>query len=83
MTTMSFYEARTHLSELLSQAAKGKIILITRHGKPAALLGPPPQTGPRDVRQLVKEMLAFRDSEGPRLGGRMTIRELIDEGRRF
>jgi hypothetical protein len=30
MTTMGFYEARTHLSELLDQVAKGKKVLITR-----------------------------------------------------
>jgi prevent-host-death family protein len=42
MTTMGFYEARTHLSELLDQVAKGKKVLITRRGKPAALIAPPP-----------------------------------------
>jgi antitoxin (DNA-binding transcriptional repressor) of toxin-antitoxin stability system len=82
MTTMGFYEARTHLSELLDQVAKGKRVLITRRGKPAALIGPPPKEGQRDVRQLVQEMLAFRDREGPTLGGQVTIRELIEEGRR-
>ena len=85
MTTMGFYEARTHLSELLDQVAQGKKVLITRRGKPAALLGPPPKEPKedhRDVRQVVKEMLAFRDSEGPTLGGQVTIRRLIDEGRR-
>jgi hypothetical protein len=35
------------------------------------------------VRHVVQEMLAFRDREGPTLGGHVTIRELIDEGRRF
>jgi antitoxin (DNA-binding transcriptional repressor) of toxin-antitoxin stability system len=80
---VSFYEARTHFSELLDQVAKGKKVLITRHGKPAALLGPPPREGRRDVRQVVQEMLAFRDREGPTLGGTVTIRELIDEDRRF
>ena len=83
MTTMGFYEARTHLSELLDQVAKGKKVLITRRGKPAALLGPPPKEDHRDVRQVVEEMLTFRDSEGPTLGGQATIRQLIDEGRRF
>ena len=85
MTTMGFYEARTHLSELLDHVAKGKIILITRRGKPAALIGPPPnpKKDQQDVRQVVKEMLAFRDREGPMLGGEVSIRELIDEGRRF
>ena len=83
MTTMGFYEARTHLSELLDQVAKGNKVLITRRGKPAALLGPPPKEDQHDVRLVVKEMLAFRDSEGPTLGDQVTIRELIDEGRRF
>jgi antitoxin (DNA-binding transcriptional repressor) of toxin-antitoxin stability system len=83
MTTMGFYEARTHLSELLDQVAKGKKVLITRRGKPAAMIGPPPKQGHQDVRQVVQEMLAFRDREGPTLGGQVTIRELIDEGRRF
>jgi antitoxin (DNA-binding transcriptional repressor) of toxin-antitoxin stability system len=83
MTTMGFYEARTHLSEVLDLVAKGKRVLITRRGKPAALISPPPKAKQRNVRQVVQEMLAYRDSEGPTLGGRVTIRELIDEGRRF
>jgi len=81
MTTMGFYEARTHLSDLLDQVAKGKTILITRRGKPAALISPPPPDDRRNVRQLVAEMLAWRDREGPTLGG-VTVRELIEEGRR-
>lgn len=83
MTSIGFYEARTRLSELLDQVAKGKEILITRRGTPAALLVPPPQKNDKDVRHVVREMLAFRDREGPTLGGKTTIRELINEGRRF
>jgi prevent-host-death family protein len=82
MTTISFYDARTHFSELLDQVAKGKRVLITRRGKPAALLSPPPVEAKMDVTQVVKEMLAYRDEAGPTLGG-LTIRELIEEGRRF
>jgi prevent-host-death family protein len=83
MTTMGFYEARTHLSELLDDIAKGKRVLITRRGKPAALLCPPPKQDQRDVHRVVREMLAFREREGPTLGGHVSIRELIEEGRRF
>jgi antitoxin (DNA-binding transcriptional repressor) of toxin-antitoxin stability system len=83
MTKMGFYEARTHLSGLLDHVAKGRTVLITRRGKPAAVIGPPPREDQRDVPQVVREMLAFRDREGPTLGGKVTIRELIDEGRRF
>jgi prevent-host-death family protein len=82
MTTVSFYEARTHFSELLDQVAKGKKVLITRRGKPAAVLGPPPTEVEMDVRQTVKEMLEYRDHEGPTLGGG-SVRELIEEGRHF
>lgn len=82
MTKMSYYEARTHFSELLDQVAKGKTILITRRGKPAAVLGPPPTTTKKDVKQVVKEMLEYRDRKKQTLGG-LSIREMIEEGRRF
>jgi len=83
MTTMGFYEARTHLSELLDHVAKGGKILITRRGRPAAVIGPPPKESQRDVHDVVQEMLAFRNREGPTLGGKVTLRQLINEGRRF
>lgn len=83
MTTMGFYEARTHFSKLLDDVVKGKKVLITRRGKPAALISPPPTEDRREVREVVREMLASRDREGPTLGGRVTIRELINQGRRF
>jgi antitoxin (DNA-binding transcriptional repressor) of toxin-antitoxin stability system len=83
VTTIGFYEARTHLSELLDQIAKGKKVLITRRGQPAAVMGPPPKEEEQNVSQVVKEMLAFRDDEGPTLGRKATIRQLIEEGRRF
>jgi len=83
VTTIGFYEARTHLSELLDQVAKGKKVLITRRGRPVAVMGPPPSEKQENVSQVVKEMLAFRDEEGPTLGRKATIRQLIEEGRRF
>jgi prevent-host-death family protein len=83
MISIGFYEARTHLSQLLDEVAKGKSVLITRRGKPAALLSPPPAKQKKDVRQVVREMLEFRDREGPTLAGKGTVRELIEEGRRF
>ncbi len=82
MTASGFYEARTRLSKLLDQVGKGKKFLITKHGKPAALLVPPPTESKKGVRQVVREMLEYRDREGPTLGGELTVRELIEEGRR-
>jgi prevent-host-death family protein len=81
MTSISYYEARTHFSALLDQVARGKRILITRRGRPAALLTPPPEEARRDVKQVIAEMKALR--RGNTLGKGVSIRDLIDEGRRF
>ena len=83
MTTIGFYEARTRFSELLDAVANGKQILITRRGKPAAIIATPPKQESADVREVVNEMLRLRDREGPTLGGEITICQLIEEGRRF
>jgi prevent-host-death family protein len=83
MTAIGFYEARTHLSELLDQVRDGKRFLITKRGKPAALLVPPPAQNEKDVRQVVKDMLEHRDREGPTLGSKLTVRDLIEEGRQL
>jgi prevent-host-death family protein len=81
MTSIGFYEARTHLSELLDQVAKGKKVLITRRGKPAALLSPPPAEADKDVRQVIRRMKELR--RGNVLGKELSVRDLIDEGRRY
>ncbi len=81
MTSIGFYEARTHLSQLLDQVARGKRVLITRHGKPAAVLGPPPAEGAGDVRQVIAAMKALR--RGNVLGEGLSLRDLIEEGRRY
>ena len=65
MTSISFYEARTRLSQLLDEVGKGKKLLITRRGKPAALLVPPPEQAEKDVRQVVREMLELRPGPFP------------------
>lgn len=41
MLTCSTYEAKAKLSELLRRAEAGETIVITRHGKKVARLGPP------------------------------------------
>lgn len=40
MKSVNVYDAKTHLSRLLERAEAGEEILITRHGRPVALLGP-------------------------------------------
>jgi prevent-host-death family protein len=83
MTTVGTFEAKTHLTELLGRVAKGERILITNRGQPVAMLVPPESQKPQDVATVVEEMLRARDEAGPTLGKRLTVRQMIEEGRRF
>ena len=42
MQTMNLKEARAHLSSLVDQAERGVPVVITRHGRKSAYLGPVP-----------------------------------------
>lgn len=81
MDTVGAYEAKTHLSKLLDRVSKGECITITRHGLPVAVLQPP--EGWRD-RQKVAEAIARIEkfSKDNTLGPDLTIRDLIEQGRR-
>ena len=79
MRSIGAYEAKTHLPRLLDEVAKGERITITKHGHPVAVLIPPEAAGTRDVEAVIARFREFR--KGNRLNG-LTIRELIDEGRR-
>ena len=82
METVGSFEAKTHLAQLLERVANGEEFTITKHGKPVARLVPatPIQAKP-DVRQVIEELKAF--SKGNTLGDDLSIRDLIEEGRRF
>ncbi len=80
MKTVGAYEAKTHLPRLLEEVAKGETITITKHGRPVARLVPAREGRRKTVDELIAEMREAR--RGNRLEG-ITIRELIEEGRRF
>ncbi len=74
------YEAKTHLPRLLKDVAAGKYVTITRHGTPVARLVPVPGGTAVDAKEAIAALRAFR--RGRTLGG-ISVRELIEEGRRF
>lgn len=78
MHSIGAFEAKNHLGELLERAAKGESIVITKRGRPLAVLGPVPPQKPRDKRAVIAAIEKFR--HGKTLGG-VTVRELVDEGR--
>ena len=81
MKSVGTYKAKTHLPRLLSQVEKGESITITKRGKPIAKLVPADAAEQKDVKQVIEEMLNYRDQHGPVLGDDLTIRKMIEEGR--
>ena len=73
------YEAKTHLPRLLEEVARGAVITITKHGVPVAVLSPVAGSGSRSTRDTVDALRRFRDAHPL---DDMSIRDLIDEGRR-
>lgn len=83
-TTIGSYEAKTRLPQLLERAAKGERITITKRGKPMAMLVPLEGASPRmSPQEAVEAMKRFQRENAPTLGPGLTIRGMIDEGRRF
>jgi len=80
MQTIGAYEAKTHLSRLLDAVAKGETITITKHGVPVAMLVPPSKAVRPDVDAMIDAWLEAR--RGITLGDDLSIREMIEEGRR-
>ena len=79
MTEVGAFEAKTHLSRLLDQVERGETIVITRHGRPVARLTPVGGLSRDDRRDAIAQLKELR--KGQTLGG-LSLRELIDEGRR-
>ena len=79
MVTVGSYEAKTRLPELLRRVEEGERVIITRHGRPVALLTAPSGVPEMTTGEAIRELAAF--GEGRRLGPSLTLRELIEEGR--
>ena len=79
METVSAYEAKTHLPELLRRVRLGEKIMITRHGIPVAILYPPESERKRETKNVVEDLKKFRKKHA--LKG-LSLREMINEGRR-
>lgn len=72
-------EAKTHLSKLLDRVAKGERITIERHGVPVAVLQPPGSQKQMSESEAIEAVKSF---SAEHTLGDITIRELIEAGRR-
>ncbi len=81
MEIVGAFEAKTHLSALLDRVARGERITITGHGVPAAMLVPVGDERPKLTHEeIVEDMRALRKRVKP---DRMSVREMVNEGRRL
>lgn len=80
MKSVGAFEAKTRLNELLRRVSDGETIRITRRGVPIAKLVPLENKGKEDVVKAVRELREIRKKLS--LGG-LSMRKLIDEGRRY
>lgn len=82
MSKYGVLEARNMFSALVDRAANGEEVTITKHGKPVARLVPPGNEEKRSerAREAVAWIRANRKKNA--LNG-LSIKDLIEEGRRF
>ncbi len=75
------YDAKTHLPALLKRTEQGEHFVITRHGMPIARLSPleTPYSS-ADTTHIIEQFRKLRSQHS--LGG-LSIREMIEEGRRY
>lgn len=81
MREIGVYDARTQFSRLVEDVERGEVITITRHGKPVARLVPLDGARRMTRKEAVDGLIEFGKTH--RLGDDLTIRQLIDEGRRY
>ncbi len=78
--TVGIFEAKQKLSQLVERASKGEEIIITRRGKEQARLVPMPAERERTLKEIFDSMMSRPRIKLPR---DVTIKTLIEEGRRF
>jgi len=84
MTTVSAFEAKTHMGRILDLVSRGEEVLITRYDKPVARMVPEGQPSLRAVREAVEGLRAMRFRQKRAGRSPLTdarIRDAINAGR--
>jgi prevent-host-death family protein len=77
--TIGIFEAKQKLSELVERASQGEEIVITHRGKERARLVGIAVKNRRSVKEIFDSFARLR----MKLPKGMTVKDLIEEGRRF
>ena len=87
---VGIFDAKTHLSDLIDRVRSGESFVVTKHGVPVARLVPvvgasagsvaEPDAGASRERAAFARLRGLR--QGVTLGPDLTVRQLIEEGRK-
>ena len=77
--TVGIFEAKQRLSELVERASQGEEIVITLRGKERARIISVPKKERRSLKEIFNSFSRVR----MKLPKGMTVKDLIEEGRRF
>ena len=77
-TIFSVFNAKPHLSQLLRDVEGGNTVIITRRGTAVAKLVPI-ENNPANFKEALKRLEQFSD----KIQGKVNIKELRDENRRY
>ena len=82
MEMVANQDVQTRFDDFLDQVPGGEKLIIPRDGEPVVLLIPyVSDDNFADATSAIEELRRFRREYTTRLGGGLTIRELIEEGR--
>jgi prevent-host-death family protein len=79
MRKIGAYEAKTHLPKLLERVSRGERFIITKHGVAVAELIPTSSKGKQSAADAIAEIRKFAKRHSL---GKLSLRKLIEEGRR-
>jgi prevent-host-death family protein len=76
------FEAKTHFSELLGDVINGEKFIITKHGVRVAMIIPftKEEEGIDPVQDAIRALKKLR--KGITLGKKLSIRKMLEEGRK-
>lgn len=83
MTRIETALLNNQIASLLDLVKRGERILLTEGGRPVGMLVPSEPEPHVSDSEVANELLEWRRSSGPTLGPDLTVRQLLDEGRRF
>jgi prevent-host-death family protein len=78
LETVTAFEAKTHLSELLKKVQNGEFFIVTLRGKPVARIVPFSEGIDYDLEIAMENLRKIRKT----VKGKIDIREMIEEGRK-